>query len=149
MGHCRRRPPIRSRAFFLKDFLPLSVFVGLIARTVNLTPFLGYTAYNVGQEWCVQLECGGRLAWFSDPSGVSDYSEFETENILARRRPIKESRDVQSWEAGPDMHMQHTQRRIIQYLSFMLDHGLIGALVIPMLLVTIMWGAQGQQNKWP
>ncbi len=34
-----------------------------------------------------------------------------------------------------------------QYLALMVDHGIIGGIILPLLILAVMWGAQGE-NRW-
>ncbi len=132
------------RKLSLKDFLP-SVFVGLVLGLLILLPYWDTLLTTWDRNGVSNSNVEERLAWFSDPSGVSDYSSWERKYLAQRawekiaERPILGSGTGSSYAAYTAPHNQ--------YLSFMLDHGLIGALVIPMLLVTIMWGAQGETKQ--
>lgn len=85
-----------------------------------------------------------RLAWFTDPSGVSDYSSWERKYLAKRAwdkiadHPMLGSGTGSSYEAYIAPHNQ--------YLSFMLDHGLIGAIVLPAFLLAATWGVRGESK---
>jgi O-antigen ligase len=83
-----------------------------------------------------------RLEWFTDPFGVSDPSSWERKYVAQQAwdkiadRPFLGSGTGSSYDAYTATHNQ--------YLSFMLDHGLIGAMILPLLILAATWGSQGE-----
>jgi O-antigen ligase len=83
-----------------------------------------------------------RLEWFANPTGVSDFSSWERKYVAQRawnkiaEYPVLGSGTGSSYEATVPPHNQ--------YLSFMLDHGLIGVMILPLLIVAATWGARGE-----
>jgi O-Antigen ligase len=83
-----------------------------------------------------------RLAWLMDPLGVEDSSSWGRKAIAQ-----------QAWERvgehpllGEGTGEVHTGLDIPphnQFLSYMIDHGVVGAMLIPLLLLTLLWRAQG------
>jgi O-antigen ligase len=82
-----------------------------------------------------------RLAWLTDPSGVTDNSSWERK-YLARQAWDKIA-DRPFLGSGTGTSVQASIQPHNQYLAFMLDHGLIGALVLPLLVLAATWGAEG------
>lgn len=86
-----------------------------------------------------------RLEWFTDPFGVSDHSSWSRAQVAKEawdkfaQAPFFGHGTGSSYQAYIEPHNQ--------YLAFMLDHGLIGALILPLLLVAVSRGAQGEFRK--
>jgi hypothetical protein len=107
-----------------------------------------------GDEFLTTLERSGtinkdvleRLDWFTDPAGVSDNSSW------ARKLLVK-----QAWEKIAERPWigsgTGTSRDVVfegthnQYLAHMQDHGLLGATIVPLLLVAVGWWAQGEAKQ--
>lgn len=103
-----------------------------------------------GDEFLTTLQRSGtinrdvleRLDWFMDPTGVSDNSSW------ARKLLVK-----QAWEKIAERPWigsgTGTSREVVyegthnQYLAHMQDHGLLGAAIVPLLMVAVAWWAQG------
>ncbi len=82
-----------------------------------------------------------RLAWLMDPSGVSDASSWSRKYVAQ-----------QAWERvgeqpflGGGTGAVHERLDIPphnQFLAYMMDHGLLGAMLLPLLLLALLWRAQ-------
>ena len=87
-----------------------------------------------------------RLAWIMDPLGVQDSSSWSRKSIAR-----------EAWERvaehpflGGGTGAVHKGLDIPphnQFLSHMIDHGLLGAMLIPLLLVTLVWRAEGESQR--
>ncbi len=86
-----------------------------------------------------------RFAWFADPSGISDKSSWESQK-LAKEAWNKVSDHPFLGSGTGSFHgaylLPHNQ-----YLAFMLDHGLIGAMVVPTLMLAVTWGGRGECRR--
>lgn len=86
-----------------------------------------------------------RMEWFLDPSGVSDDSGWERKYVAKQawekvaEHPFLGSGTGSFREAYVPPHNQ--------YLSFMQDHGLIGAAILPLLIVAVTWGGRGESRR--
>lgn len=87
-----------------------------------------------------------RLAWLMDPLGVDDASSW------GRKAVAREA-----WERvaehpflGGGTGAVHKGLDIPphnQFLSHMIDHGVLGAMLIPLLLLTLIWRAEGESQR--
>lgn len=83
-----------------------------------------------------------RLAWFTDPTGVEDHSSWERRYIADRAwetigdAPVIGHGTGSYYELGIPPHNQ--------YLAFMLDHGILGLLIFPSLLLAVIWNARAE-----
>jgi O-antigen ligase len=85
-----------------------------------------------------------RLTWLTDPSGVQDASSWERKYVANQAwekiadHPILGSGTGESYQAYTAPHNQ--------YLALMIDHGLFGILIMPLLVLAVTYGARGQSG---
>ncbi len=87
-----------------------------------------------------------RLTWLMDPSGVSDASTWSRKYVAQ-----------QAWERvgeqpflGGGTGAVHEGLDILphnQFLAYMMDHGLLGAMLLPLLLLALIWLAEGDRRR--
>ena len=137
--------------------LMLGRFIGAthVIRTVLMTLFLiGIVLAPKADQILTTLEGAGalnkdtqeRLAWIIDPFGVQDSSSWSRKSIAR-----------EAWERvgehpflGGGTGAVHRGLDIPphnQFLSHMIDHGVFGAVLIPLLLVTLIWRAEGEGQR--
>lgn len=137
--------------------LMLGRFIGVpqLVRTGLITLFLvGVALLPKTDQILTALEGAGslnpdtreRLAWLTDPLGVEDASSLGRKAIAQ-----------QAWERvgehplfGEGTGEVHTGLDIPphnQFLSHMIDHGVVGAMLIPCLLLALLWRAQGVRRS--
>ena len=125
----------------LKDFL-VSGALGLLLVVMILLPRWDQLLTTGERSGTLNANVKERLEWFTDPIGVSDYSSWERQYLAKQawekiaQRPLLGSGTGSSYEAAIPPHNQ--------YLSFMLDHGLIGVMILPLLILAATWGARGE-----
>jgi O-antigen ligase len=84
-----------------------------------------------------------RMEWFTNPA-LSDMSSWKRADVALEvwdkftEHPFVGLGTGASWELEFPSHNQ--------YLSFMLEHGVIGALIVPLLILSTTWGAQGHER---
>jgi hypothetical protein len=128
----------------LKDFL-VSGAVGLLLVVLVLFPRWDQLLTTWASTGIVNVNVQERLEWITDPFGVSDQSGWERKYLAQRawdkiaERPFLGRGTGSSYEAGIPPHNQ--------YLSFMLDHGLLGVMIVPLLILAMTWGARGEGRR--
>jgi hypothetical protein len=116
--------------------------LGLLLGVLVLLPRLDQILTTLERKGVVNENVLERLEWFANPTGVSDFSSWERKYVAQRawnkiaEYPVLGSGTGSSYEATVPPHNQ--------YLSFMLDHGLIGVMILPLLIVAATWGARGE-----
>ena len=86
-----------------------------------------------------------RLAWLTDPAGASDQSSWERKYVAKQawekitEHPVLGSGTGSSYEAYTGTHNQ--------YLALMIDHGVIGIVIVPLFILAVTWGARGQSRR--
>jgi hypothetical protein len=126
-----------------KDLL-VSAFVGLLLVALFLLPRWDQLLTTWERSGVMGGDTVERLVWFTDPLGVSDRSGWERKYVAKRSWEKIEEHPFLGSGTGSyhDMiGMPHNQ-----YLSFMLDHGVIGVMILPLLILAATWGARGQSR---
>ncbi|HKP01622.1 MAG TPA: O-antigen ligase family protein [Nitrospiraceae bacterium] len=134
-----------TKAVRAKDLIStflLTLFVVFIV----LLPRLNAILTTMDQGGAVSKDTETRLEWLTNPFGVS-------ENSGSSRKYVAE----QAWRKFSDhpwvgsgtgtMHESFDIPPHNQYLSYMLDHGVLGAAIVPLLILTLIWGAQGETGR--
>jgi O-antigen ligase len=132
---------ILLRGISLKYVVRSCLFAGVLVIFL-LLPKWDYLVMNWERTGVVNVNLEERLAWFTNPFGVSDHSSWERKYLAERawdkiaQHPFFGHGTGSSYEAYMAPHNQ--------YLSFMLDHGVIGIMILPLLILAAMWGARGE-----
>jgi O-antigen ligase len=125
----------------LKNLL-VSATVGLLLVVLVLFPRWDQLMTAWQSTGVINVNVQERLGWLMDPSDVSDYSSWERKYVAQlawnkiSEHPVLGS-GTGSFHQAPVM--PHNQ-----YLAFMLDHGLIGAMILPLFVLAATWGARGE-----
>lgn len=84
-----------------------------------------------------------RLAWFMDPLGVDDKSGWSRKSVA---REAWERVTEQPFFGGGTgaVHKGLDIQPHNQFLSHMIDHGLVGATLMPLLLLALIWRGEGE-----
>ena len=128
----------------VKELL-LTVSVSLLLVVAILLPRWDQFITTLERDGILNKNVMERIAWLSDPSGVSDDSGWEREYVAKQawekvaERPFLGSGTGSSHIAYIPSHNQ--------YLSFMQDHGLIGVAILPLLIVAVTWRAHGESKR--
>lgn len=132
-GHLRRKELVIS--------LFGTLGVGLLLFLPRLDQFM--TAWETAGLF--NRDVLQRLEWFTDPLGVLDGSSWSREQVAQKawerfaQAPFFGSGTGSSHDEYPGTHNQ--------YLSFMVDHGIIGAAILPVFLVTLLRPADGPTRQ--
>lgn len=125
----------------LKDILlPVSLCLLLVA--VVLVPRWDQFLTTLDSSGVINKNVEERLDWFTDPSGVDDYSSWERAYLAKQawdktaEHPFLGSGTGSSREVAIGAHNQ--------YLMFMQDHGLLGVAILPLLVLAVTWGVRGK-----
>jgi len=132
------------RGISLKDlFLP--GFLGVVLGILVILPRLDQLLTTWERTGVLNANVLTRLEWSIDPFGVSDHSSWERKYLVRQawdkisERPFLGSGTGSSREAAVPPHNQ--------YLSFMLEHGVIGIIILPMLILAAIWDARGESRS--
>ena len=134
---------ILLRGISLRDIV-LPVCLSIAVGIFTILPQLDQVLTTWERNGVLNANVLERLEWFTDPSGVSDSSSWERK-YLAQQAWEKISDDP--WLGrGTGSSREATIRPHNQFLSFMLDHGLIGALLLPALILATIGNARGESR---
>jgi hypothetical protein len=85
-----------------------------------------------------------RLEWFTDPSGVSDHSSWERKYLVEQAWDNIGESPILGKGTGWSRHAAIPPHN--QFLSFMLEHGVLGVIILPLLMLAAAWGARGESK---
>jgi len=132
------------RGISLKNLL-LPVFLGMVLGILLVLPRLDEFLTQWERSGALNSNVLTRLEWFSDPSGISDQSSWERQYLVWQawqkigERPFLGSGTGSYRQAAIPPHNQH--------LSFMLDHGVLGVIILPLLMLAATWGAREESKS--
>jgi len=122
-------------------FLGSLLIVGIV-----LLPKLDAILTTMDQTGVINKNTEERLAWLTNPSGVSDASSWS--RMYAAQQAWNKFADHPWVGSGTGtMHESFDIPPHNQYLSYMLDHGVLGATIVPLLLLALLWGARGETMR--
>lgn len=124
-----------------KDFIP-SISLVLVLGFLVLLPQWDHLLTTWERNGMLNENVEERLAWFTDPSGVSDYSSWERKYLA--QRAWERTADRPFLGGGTGSFREAYMLPHNQYLVFMLDHGLVGAFIVPLLMLAVIHGARGK-----
>ena len=86
-----------------------------------------------------------RLEWFTDPFGVSDHSSWSRAQVAKEAWDKFAQAPFFGYGTGSSSELSLGTHN--QYLAFMLDHGIIGAAIIPVFLLALLRYADGTTRQ--
>jgi O-Antigen ligase len=129
----------------VKDLIS-TFLLSLLVVGIVLLPKLDAILTTMDQSGAISKDTETRLAWLTDPFGVPDNS------ALARKYVAE-----QAWRKFTDhpwigsgtgtMYESFDIPPHNQYLSYMLDHGVLGAAIVPLLILALIWKASGETRR--
>ena len=135
--------------------LMLGGFIGRThaVRTGFMVLFLIGVTFLSGQFMGIQEQTGlqnnnvnERLAWLMDPLGVSDASSWARKYVVQQAWERVGERPFLGGGTGA-VHYGLDIPPHNQFLSHMIDHGVLGAMLIPLLMVALIWRAEGESRR--
>lgn len=87
-----------------------------------------------------------RLAWFMDPLGVDDKSGSSRKSV-AREAWERVAEQPFFGSGTGSVHQGLNIQPHNQFLSHMIDHGLVGAMLMPLLLLALIWRTEGENRR--
>ncbi|MEP7153134.1 MAG: O-antigen ligase family protein [Nitrospira sp.] len=122
--------------------LALSGLIGVLLITMMLLPRWDNFLTTLERTGVINKNMEERLGWLTDPSGVSDRSSWERKYVA--KRAWDKIAEHPFFGNGTGSALETDIQPHNQYLTFMLDHGLIGAMVLPLLVLAVVWGSHGE-----
>ena len=123
-----------------KDLL-FSLFGTFIVGLVLLLPRLDQLLTTWDQAGLFNRDVLERLEWFANPFGVSDHSSWSRAQVA--KEAWEKFAQAPFFGYGTGSSSEISLKAHNQYLVFMLDHGIIGAAILPLLLWALLRLADG------
>ena len=127
----------------LKSLL-LSVFLCMMLIVVWLLPQWDQLLTTWERTGVINNNLLERLDWMLDPTGVSDYSGWLRAHVA--KQSWAKVADHPVLGNGPGASLEAEVGTHNTYLMFMVDHGVVGVLILPLLLVAVTVGVGGQSR---
>ncbi len=120
--------------------------MSLLVVGIVLLPKLDAILTSMDQAHVVTKDTEQRFEWLTDPFGASDNSALERK-YLAEQAWRKFSEHPWGGSGTGTFHESFEIPPHNQYLSYMLDHGILGAAIMPLLILALIWGARGETRR--
>lgn len=120
--------------------------LSLLVVGIVLLPKLDTILKTMDQAGVINKNTEERLAWLTNPSGVSDDSSWS--RVYVAQQAWRKFAD-HPWIGGGTgtMYESFDISPHNQYLSYMLDYGVVGATIVPLLTLALIWGARGETRR--
>ncbi len=120
--------------------------LSLLVVGIFLLPKLDAILATIDQAHAISTDTEGRLAWLTNPLDLSDNSALSRKYVAEQAwRKFADHPWVGSGTGTTYESFDIPPHN--QYLSYMLDHGVLGAAIVPLLILTLIWGARGETRR--
>lgn len=111
--------------------------LGVILAIVLVLPRLDAVLTLLDQKGFFNTNVSERMEWFLDPGRVEDYSSWERRMLAAAAWDKISAKPIVGHGTGSYLEDRIPPHN--QYLAFMIDHGLLGAALFPLLVLAVIW----------
>lgn len=119
--------------------------LGVVVVILILIPRWDEFASTLERNGSINKNVEERLGWLADPSGVSDASSWS--RIYVARRAWDTIGESPFWGSGTGSSFEAEIAPHNQSLAFMQDHGVLGALILPLLLLAVVSSVRGENQR--
>lgn len=119
--------------------------LGVVVVILILIPRWDEFASTLERNGSINKNVEERLGWLADPSGVSDASSWS--RIYVARRAWDTIGESPFWGSGTGSSFEAEIAPHNQSLAFMQDHGVLGALILPLLLLAVISSVRGENQR--
>ena len=128
-----------------KDLL-WTVLASLLVVGIVLLPKLDAILTTMDRAGVMNKNTEERLAWLTNPLGVSDDSSWS--RMYVAQQAWRKFADHPWVGSGTGtMYESFDIPPHNQYLAYMLDHGVLGAAIVPLLILALIWEARGETRR--
>lgn len=128
----------------LRDVLPSLGFF-LVVGALVVIPRLDQWLNTWELTGTMNADVLERLEWLSNPFEVSDHSSWSRATVA--REAWSKFADASLFGSGTGSTHDMVIEPHNQYLALMVDHGIIGAVILPFMLVALVWKARGETRR--
>ena len=127
-----------------------SLLVGVIGSSALFVPLMLWW-----DELLLQLKGLGvlnqnvleRVDWFTNPKGTTDYSLIERQDVAREAWRMFTEQPILGHGLASTKDWSYAVSSHNQYLNLMVDHGILGAFILPLLVLAVTWGASGEAKQ--
>lgn len=119
--------------------------MGLVVVVLMLIPRWDEFAATLERNGSINKNVEERLGWLADPSGVSDASSWS--RIYVAKRAWDRIGENPFLGNGTGSSFQDEIAPHNQSLALMQDHGVLGALILPLLLLAVILSVRGENQR--
>ncbi len=130
----------------VKNFLQ-TVLLASVLVLVAVVPMWDRVLHELDTIGTINKDVLSRLEWFLDPTGVADDSSGERKFLAEQAWGKIAERPVLGAGTGASYLSKEVLGQHNQYLVHMEDLGLLGALVVPLLMLAVAWKARGEAKS--
>jgi len=130
----------------LQNVLPKKhIFMGLVMFIFFISVFILFLPVFFQQDTGLSIaSMFERVGWVFDPAGVQDVSTEERSRVLGLSWKMFTDHPLIGNGLGSTESWSERSSTHNMYLYFMADHGIIGALILPLFCLAAVWRAQGE-----
>jgi O-antigen ligase len=127
-----------------------SLLVGVIGLSALLIPLMVWwddLLFQLKGLGVLNQNVLERVDWFTNPKGTTDYSSLERQDVAGAAWRMFTDRPILGHGIASTKAWSYAVSSHNQYLSLMADHGILGAFILPLLVLAVTWRASGEVRR--
>jgi len=123
-----------------------TVLLSLLVMGIVLLPKLDAILATMDQTGVITKDTEERFAWLINPFEVADTSGLSRKHVM--QQALEKFAD-HPWVGNGtgSMYELFSIAPHNQYLSYMLDHGVLGTIIVPSLVLALIWRVRGEVRR--
>jgi O-antigen ligase len=127
-----------------------SLLIGVIGISALFVPLLVWWDELLLQLKGLQIlnqNVLGRIDSFTNSKGASDYSSIERHDVARAAWEMFTEKPILGHGLASTREWSYAVSSHNQYLNFMVEHGILGAFILPLLVLAVTWRASGEVRQ--
>ena len=137
---------VLTRVISLRKSLLVGV-IGLSALFVPLLLWWDELLWQLKGLGVLNQNVLERVDWFTNPKGTDDYSLIERQDVAREAWRMFTEQPILGHGLASTKDWSYAVSSHNQYLNLMVDHGILGAFILPLLVLAVTWRASGEARQ--